>query len=221
MMSESPMTLRTARESTIEALCERFADETLSMGELERRLEKARSARSRAELDALLSDLQPKAVALPADAPSPAPAKRRTARPARSEEPAPRHLAFAIMAGTRRRGHWKPPASVAAVAIMGGVELDFRDAELEPGVTDINCFAFWGGVEITVPPDVNVESNGFAIMGGFDQSAERKTRAADDAPTLRVNGFALMGGVDIKVKERTPEQGSGPTTGRSLGRGRG
>jgi hypothetical protein len=220
-MNESPTTLRVARDTTIDTLCQRFAEETLTMAELERRLEKARSARSRAELDALLADLQPKAVVVAGEeqARQKAPATRPATRPARDARPdhgdGTGHLAFAIMAGTTRKGQWKPTSNVTAVAIMGGVELDFRDAVLEPGGTEINCFAFWGGVEIIVPPDVNVESQGFAFMGGFEQSSNIETRATEDAPTIRVNGFALMGGVDIKVKER------GSSSARKLGKGRG
>ncbi|MFW6331021.1 MAG: hypothetical protein ACOC3J_04780, partial [Gemmatimonadota bacterium] len=112
------------------------------------------------------------------------------------------HLALAIMGGTRRAGTWAPPARIVGMAILGGVELDFRDAVLTEGVTEINCFAFWGGVEITVPPDVNVETRGFALMGGFEQEAELETHPAAGAATIRVNGFALMGGVNVKVAER-------------------
>ena len=220
-MSEAPNTLRAAREQTIDRLCARFADESLSMSELERRLERARAARTRAELDALLQDLEPKAVARREDREAAAgpgassgPAASRLPGKSRSsgggtEERRSGHAAFAIMAGTSRKGHWKPPSTVAAVAIMGGVELDFRDAQLLEGVTEINCFAFWGGIEIVVPPDVNVESHGFAFMGGFEQVSDIESRADDDAPTIRINGFALMGGVDIQVKERRAAAGSG------------
>lgn len=209
IMTDPPITLRTARDTTIDLLCQRFAEESLSMAELERRLEKARAARTREELIALVEDLQPKAVTVaepaggataPASKRSPKPRPR--ARSAESGSGSAGGLVFAVMAGTVRKGKWKPPPSVAAVAIMGGVELDFRDAVLLEGTTEVNCFAFWGGIEITVPPDVNVEAHGFALMGGFDQTANTETDAPDDAPTLRINGLALMGGVEIRVKER-------------------
>jgi hypothetical protein len=114
---------------------------------------------------------------------------------------------MAVLGGTRRAGKWAPPSEMLSVAIMGGVELDFRDAVLEPGsVTTINCFAFWGGIDITVPPDVHVETGGFALMGGFDQSGEAWPDPPEDAPTIQINGFALMAGVDVKVKERGAER---------------
>lgn len=206
MTTEQHLTLAQARDATIDALCKGFAEEALSMSELERRLETARSARTREELNRLLRDLPGASVPMRSPA-KPAP-RDRAATPARTPEtrpapegdaPAGSHLALAIMGGTRRAGRWSPPSELAAVAIMGGVELDFRDAVLVEGETEINCFAFWGAVEITVPPGVRVESTGFAFMGGFDQDAKLETRAGPGAPIIRVNGFALMGGVEIKV----------------------
>src|SRR5680860_1541225 len=82
MTSEST-SLRAAREETIDALCGRFAGDELSLAELERRLEKARGARTRGELRELLADL----------APAPAPVVQRgreaRSRPARRRDPVP------------------------------------------------------------------------------------------------------------------------------------
>lgn len=204
MTNDKPLTLAQAREATIDALCTGFAEEALSMSELERRLETARSARTREELNRLLRDLP--AANVPMKTPAKPAPRGRTAMPARPPETRPAsdtssHLALAIMGGTRRAGRWTPPPEVVAVAIMGGVELDFRDAVLVEGETEINCFAFWGGIDITVPPGVRVESTGFAFMGGFDHVDDLETRPGGGAPTIRVNGFALMGGVEIKVAE--------------------
>lgn len=217
-MNETPVSLRTARENTIDALCRQFAQDALSMPELERRLAKAREARTREALDALLSDLpasppavsrQPGSTARPAPAPSRAPSRERApAGRGSGDVRTSSSAAFAVMGGTRRAGRWSPPQSMIAVAIMGGVELDFRDAVLTPGgVTDINCFAFWGGVEITVPPDVHVDTHGFALLGGFDQTSELAVEPPPGAPVIRVNGFALMGGVEVRVKERGAGKG--------------
>lgn len=220
MSNAKPTTLAQARDETIDALCRGFADESLSLSELERRLETARSARTREELNRLLSDIPGVGVpmkqeATPAEGGTRSPKRTGETRPAGRSETHPQrdegarsssHLAVAVMGGTRRAGRWVPPAEMAAVALMGGVELDFRDAILEQGVTEINCFAFWGGVEITVPPNVEVESTGFALMGGFDQEAKVDTRPGPGAPTIKVNGFALMGAVEIKVAEPGSER---------------
>lgn len=218
-MSTTPVTLRTAREETIDALCRGFARDALSMGELERRLARAREARTRDELQALLSDLAAPRPAPPVPAgEGSTPASGRSRAPARSgSRPGAGgteadggartsgSAVLAVLGGTRRAGRWAPPSSMVAVAIMGGVELDFRDAVLQPGTTvDINCFAFWGGIDITVPPDVHVDSHGFALLGGFDQKADLESDPAPGAPVIRINGLAVMGGVDVKVKARSP-----------------
>ncbi len=226
-MTSEPSSLRGFRDQTIDDLCRRFAADELSMADLERRLEKARAARTRAELSALLDDLRPAQPAVSSTAPSRPPARARKQPPsrpgsipeaatsARSSVPrgAPQlrqasSLAFAVMGGTRRAGRWVPPSTMSAVAIMGGVELDFRNAVFTGGVVEINCFAFWGGVEIIVPPDVHVDTHGFAVLGGFDQTAALDTAPAPDAPTIRINGFALMGAVEVKVAVREASDGS-------------
>jgi hypothetical protein len=224
-----PIPLQDARERVIDALCGRFADDTLTLSELERRLDHARAARTTAELQALLSDLP-----APPTAPVPRSAEagqavsgKRQARPptrggqgAESGTRSSGSVALAVLGGTRRAGKWSPPGNMLAFALMGGVELDFRDAVLEPGSTTIiNCFAFWGGIDITVPPDVYVDTRGFALLGGFEQSGEAADEPPAGAATIEVNGFALMGGVDVKVRDRGEARRRGSGRGRELGRG--
>jgi hypothetical protein len=108
-------------------------------------------------------------------------------------------LVVAIMGGAMRKGRWSPARTNVALSVMGGTHLDFREAILGPGVTDVKVFAMMGGVEIVVPPGINVESHGIGIMGGFDHVTDYGENAVD-APTLRITGLALMGGVEITVR---------------------
>ncbi|HSH46587.1 MAG TPA: DUF1707 domain-containing protein, partial [Longimicrobiales bacterium] len=114
-MTETTPTLQAAREQAIDALCREYAADGLSMPELERRLERAREARTRGELRALLADLNRGAVA-----PAPSSPKRpaagggtrvseRSGDGVSDEIRRGSHLAFAIMGGTRRAGRWAPP----------------------------------------------------------------------------------------------------------------
>ncbi|HSG48741.1 MAG TPA: LiaF domain-containing protein, partial [Longimicrobiales bacterium] len=107
-----------------------------------------------------------------------------------------REIVIAVMGGATRKGRWAPARRNFAFAVMGGTELDFREAVLPPGVTEVQVFTVMGGVEIIVPPGVNVESHGIGIMGGFDHRGGEGSYD-QDAPTLRITGLALMGGVDI------------------------
>jgi len=86
------------------------------------------------------------------------------------------------------------------IAIMGGYQLDFRDADMADDSMAINLVCFMGGVEITVPAHWEVVKEGaVCIMGGF--SVKAVCRAEDlDLPRkkLIIRGIALMGGGEIK-----------------------
>jgi predicted membrane protein len=84
---------------------------------------------------------------------------------------------------------------------MGGIELDLRDATLDPGVTQISAVAVMGGVVVTVPPNVRLECDGFAFMGGFEDQLKAPASGDPNAPVVKLTGFAFMGGVEVRVLE--------------------
>ena len=188
-LPESPA-LRERRERTISALCDHFASDRLTLDDFESRLDQAHQARVPAELDALVADIEPLPPAQSATARTPA-----TAASMLQDN----RLIIAIMGGAERRGNWRPGQKNIVLGLMGGAMLDFRDVPLPPGVTEVFIFACMGGVEIIVPPDLAVESHGFALMGGFGHHSDGPPPRGD-GPVLRVHGFALMGGVEIQVR---------------------
>jgi hypothetical protein len=194
-MSESPdlrpAPLRARRDEVIRDLSTAFAEDHLSVDEFERRLDIAHRATALTELNALVSDLR---IAPVQSSNVPAP-RARSASP--TEIPEEQNL-VAIMGGVTRRGQWIPARHTHMYALMGGAQLDFREARLGQGVTELTIIACMGGVELIVPPDLIVDAGGTAIMGGFDQSHESPGAPAG-APVLKVNGFVMMGGVEIKV----------------------
>ena len=105
------------------------------------------------------------------------------------------------MGGFERKGQWIVPRHLRLMAVMGGGELDLRDAKLSSGVAEIEIFTMWGGVEILVPDGVRVDVSGMVVMGGFSASGG-STREDPNAPVLRVSGLAIMGGVDVRRKDR-------------------
>jgi hypothetical protein len=177
------------RDQAADVLREAAGHGRITMDELDERLELAYAARTYADLAALTRDLPG-----PAQAPSavqPAMAGRIGGTP-RSK------LSVAIMSGARRKGRWVVPRTYVGVAVMGGIELDLREAQFsEPEVT-IHAYTLMGGIEITVPEDIDVDVSGIAFMGGFDHNASGP--GAPGAPRVRVIGFALMGGVDVRRK---------------------
>jgi hypothetical protein len=197
------------RQRVIDALCEHYAQDRLDLPEFERRLDRAHRVAEAGELEALVSDLPALA---PPDPPAGRPARR--ARPEEGEDaralsvpdgvgraPASRvpdsQIEFAFWSGRTRSGSWVPARSIRAVAFMGGVDLDFREALFGPDPVEVHVLAIMGGVEIIVPPGVHVDTRGMALLGGFDEQLEGIGPVPDGAPVLRVTGLALMGGVEV------------------------
>lgn len=54
---------------------------------------------------------------------------------------------------------------------------------------------------MTVPPNVRLESDGFAFMGGFEDQLEQPASGDLHAPVVKLTGFAFMGGVEVRVLE--------------------
>jgi predicted membrane protein len=93
-----------------------------------------------------------------------------------------------------------PPRRLNAVAVMGGVALDFRDARLAAGETHVTAVALMGGIEIIVPPGLPVTVRGLGILGGVDQVEHAPVEQSPSAPRLKVTALACMGGVEIKTR---------------------
>src|SRR5688572_23778363 len=136
------------RQQVIDALCESFARDEMALEDFERRVETAHRADTAAELDRLLADLPsasvPVRTGMHRDAPLGSPPRRDPSGP--TGPPRAREVIAGMMGGSARRGRWSPARRITALGIMGGVELDFREALFQPGVTEVHAFAFWGGV---------------------------------------------------------------------------
>jgi hypothetical protein len=120
---------------------------------------------------------------------------------------------FAILGGVERKVTSQNFRGGDATAILGGCDLDLRNASIAPGtVAVIDCFAFWGGVEIKVPPDWTVEVSGVPLLGGFADTRKetpnivagfgnlgaQPTPVAPNEKRLQVKGLVIMGGVEVK-----------------------
>lgn len=175
--------LEPEREGTLARLHGALERDEITLLQFDERVELALTARSRAELAVLTRDLT-------------VPGKRLLPVPAATDT----KVIVAFLGGADRRGSWSVPGRLRVTAVMGGVELDFRRAELTAAVTEIRCFALMGGVDIIVPSDLRVECHGTGIMGGFSSTGNPGT--GSDGPVLRVTGVALMGGVSVRVRRR-------------------
>ena len=103
---------------------------------------------------------------------------------------------FAMWSGLQRRVASPAFRRAELTAIMGGIELDLRQAGTENGEAVVDVFVMWGGIEITVPPDWAVSNQVTPILGGAE---DKSTGTQQARHRLIVKGVVIMGGVDIKT----------------------
>jgi class 3 adenylate cyclase len=176
------------RDRTVTQLRENVVEGRLTLDEFSERVGSALQARTRGDLAAVLADL-----------PAPRPADDRLPEPGTGSAKKRRRWHVAVMSGHSTRGRWRISGKTNAVAIMGGCDMDLRKAEIEGPEVEITAFAFWGGIDITVPEGFDVELQGFSFMGGRDLKL-RDVPIIPGSPRIVVKGFAVMGGIDVKSR---------------------
>jgi hypothetical protein len=193
--SNLPLAIGTARERTIERLSTHFANDRLSIDELDARLERAYAATSLAELEALTADL-PDAHAASVD-------ERASSRAVeRYEGPS---TIRAILSETRRGGLWAVPPELQIKAVMANITLDLRSAMLAPGITDVDVKAIMASVQILLPPGVRVVESLRAFMASVTDDSYSDV-SNPSAPVIRLTGRAFMSEVKVRTKShRTVE----------------
>jgi hypothetical protein len=184
------------RERVANVLREAAGDGRLSMDELDERLDAVYAAKTYAELEPITHDLPDSGATY-----TPAPAPAANLDPGRFGGEATSHGAVAIMGGFTRKGDWTVPKEFTAFMLMGGGEIDLRQARFAEREVTIHIVAIMGGCEITVPEDATVRVTGVGIMGAFDHTGAGT--GSPDGPVITVNGVAIMGGVDVKRKPTT------------------
>lgn len=165
-----------------------FSEGRLTLEEFSERTAGAYAARTATDLEPLTRDL-------------PAPASAAAVRALNEVEQRASSTTVAIMGGRGARGRWRPARVNRAIAFMGGVEYDLREAELVGPVIEIKIFAFMGGASVIVPEGIRVETSGFAFMGGREEHIA-DVPPVPGTPVVRVQSVAIMGGVEIKSKPR-------------------
>jgi hypothetical protein len=159
-----------------------FAEGRLNDSEFDERMRAALTARTRADLAELVTDL-----------PAGGTVAAVPARP-------PGRFAVTFKSSIRRAGRWRVPERFNAVAYKGGCTLDLRAAELSGPVTTIRAVAYKSRIEVLVPPGVQVEAGGMGVSTGPSAPGELVHAGS---PVLHIRGFAYKG--TIEVTGGTPE----------------
>jgi hypothetical protein len=100
------------------------------------------------------------------------------------------------MGGASRRGPFRAARSLSAIAVMGGDNIDLREAQIDGGELTIRVFSVMGAVNIYVPETMDVELGGFSIAGANREKGGHRRHQAK-APVIRIRGFNLIGGTTV------------------------
>lgn len=192
--SQQPVSLEREREKAIEQLSEHFAVDNLSLEELERRMALVYQASSVQSLRELTRDLPSAQSPVPARAPAPVPAAFLP------EE----GRIVSVMAQTKRKGMWQPPRHLDLWCVMSETNLDMTQAQLSPGVTEIEVRALMASVKIIVPPGVRVVCQPSAFMAEVADETSDPPAVGSGAPIIRITGPVIM--TELKVFVRTRER---------------
>lgn len=78
-------------------------------------------------------------------------------------------------------------------AIFGKIKFDLKEVTLDEDQV-INCYSIFGGIDIFVPENVNVQIRSNSIFGGVENKINNK----GNEKTIYINAVCMFGGVDIK-----------------------
>ena len=169
------------REATVARLREAAAEGRLTVDELDERIDAAYAASTRAELEPLTADLPE------GSAPS-----GRVERGAGGTS-----FLLGLLGAGDRRGRWRVAERVTVINVLGGADLDLREATLAAREVTIRVFSILGGSDIIVPDDIQVELSSFALLGG-DELKLSGPEPPPGAPVVHVRTFSILGGTDVK-----------------------
>ena len=168
-----------------------YAEGRLTREEHDSRLSAAMAARTFDDLTPLTADLVP--------SPNPGRTVGAFSSPSvpvdRANASAEAETTFAVFAGMTRRGAWRARRRISNLTLFGGSEFDFREATFESDVCEVTVYCAFGGVELRVPPGVNVRNETVAIFGGTEV---KRITPQPGAPTIVLKGMVLFGGIEAK-----------------------
>ncbi|MFI8372060.1 DUF1707 domain-containing protein [Streptomyces sp. NPDC085466] len=168
------------REAVVERLRDAAAEGRIDFGELDARLERALTARTRGELAAVTADL---------------PAPRAGAGGP------PLVLKGGMTGASRGPGRWEVPGHVIAHGGVGGVALDFSRAECHHAEVVVEAYGETSGVTIVIPDGWTADTTGMDPGTGGLRDETTPARLPR-TPLIRLTGSGGIGGVLIRHPNR-------------------
>ena len=178
------------REQAAEVLRQAAGDGRITFEELDQRLEAAYAARTYGDLTEVTADLpapgQPPPGPLATAAPGTFPAARIGGEPGSG-------MSVAILGGVDRGGTWVVPPRHSVVAVLGGVQLDLREARFSQREVTIDVFTLMGGVDIMVGDDEGVTVIPQHIAEEVAEEAFEQTAFEDFVQQKVAQGRSIFG----------------------------
>ncbi len=171
------------RDHVVSLLRDHLAVGRLTLDEFSERTGSALAARTRGDLDTVLTNLPV------ASEPLPQAARRRA-----------RRWIVAVMGQSESKGRWRPGEHTSVVAVMGECHMDLRRAEIDGPEVVITAVGIMGSVDIVVPEGIDVELTGLSIMGQRSLKV-RDVRVLRGSPRIVIRAFPIMG--EVKVRSKT------------------
>jgi hypothetical protein len=180
------------REKTIELLSYHFAQDNLSLEELESRMERVYRASSVPALREFVNDLPSEADA--------APSAQAVSAPLPAAFAPQRDRIVSIMSETKRSGLAQVSPRLDLLLVMSDTKLDLSGAQLTAPVTEIHVRAVMASAHITVPRGVRVVVQAGAFMGSVTDDTQDEP-VPPGAPVVRITGRVVM--AELKVATGT------------------
>ncbi len=194
------------RDATVEQLRDAAGEGPLTLEEFSDRMEQASTAKTRAELDRLVTDLPTGAAG------SPAPGGRAVATGGSGT--ATWHVS--PIGGLNVFGPWRMGRHVVVISLIGGAKLDLSQAELAARDVTLTQVSVIGGVRARIPLGIRVDASGLSILGGTE--VEGAPDPGPGAPTIHIRAFSIVGGIRIRRGSgRRSRGGPGPAAGAGSG----
>jgi hypothetical protein len=172
------------REATVARLREAAGEGRLTVEELAERIDAAYAASTLDELEPLTADL---------------PAVAGSSSMAVEGGGGGTSIVLGILGGGDRRGRWRVAERVTVINVLGGADLDLREATLAAPEVTIWAISLFGGSDIVVPEGVHVELSSFALFGA-DKLKLEGPEPEPGAPVVHVRTVSLFGGTDVKTR---------------------
>lgn len=104
----------------------------------------------------------------------------------------------AIMGGTEIHCTSQSFKGGELTCILGALEVDLRNAEIDSAQASITVTCVMGGIEMRVPPHWKVVIHGTPILGGIEDKTFANRNPSAEGPTLVLVATTIMAGIEIK-----------------------